>query len=475
MTGGAPVRRNDPCPCGSGRRYKECHGRLAADAPPAPDPVARALQLHQQGRIAEAQAIYRDVLAREPRHPVATHYLGMATWQLGDPAEGERLMRLSLMHDASIPDFHNNLGLLLRDTHRAEEAVHAYRRALEVDPDWFEAYNNLGLALEDAGRFDDALEAYRTALAREPRFAAARQNMARVLLAAGRFAEGWQAYRWRLVAQGLAREAPDPAAQTLPASLEGRRFELVGEQGIGDVLFFLRFAPELARRGARLAFRGDARLHGLLSRTGVFTELRPASAQRAAGEEPVFIGDLPWLLEMSEPRGFPPPLRLAPLAERAAAWRSRLEALGPAPRIALTWRAGIPPVGPATTQLKEVPAAILARMLHDRSATWLSVQRNPRSGETGTLAHALGAPVHDLSATNDDLEEMLALMSVADGYVGVSNANAHLRAGVEKPMTVLVPFPPEWRYGGTEPRSPWFPHARLVRQACGGAWETLPP
>ena len=475
MTGAAPVRRNDPCPCGSGRRYKECHGRLTSDAPPAPDALSRALQLHQQGRIAEAQAIYRDVLAREPHHAVATHYLGMAMWQLGDAAEGERLMRLSLTHDASIPDFHNNLGLLLRDTRRAEEAVHAYRRTLEVDPHWFEAYNNLGLALEDAGRFEEALEAYRTALAREPRFAAARQNMARVLLAAGRFEEGWQAYRWRLVAQGLAREAPDPAARLLPASLEGRRFELVGEQGIGDVLFFLRFAPELARRGARLAFRGDARLHGLLSRTGFFAAVRTASAPPAAGEESLFIGDLAGRLGMIEPRRFPPPLRLAPIAERVAAWRSRLESLGPAPRVALTWRAGIPPVGPATTQLKEVPPAMVARMLGDRGATWLSVQRHPRGGETEALAHALGAPVHDLSAANDDLEDMLALMSVADGYVGVSNANAHLRAGVEKPMTVLVPFPPEWRYGVAGSRSPWFPQARLVRQALGGAWESLPP
>ena len=475
MTGGAPVRRNDPCPCGSGRRYKEGHGRLAGDAAPAPDPVARALQLHQQGRIAEAQAIYREALAREPGHAVATHYLGMATWQLGDPVEGERLMRASLARDASIPDFHNNLGLLLRDTRRAEDAVSSYRRALEADPGWFEAYNNLGLALEDAGRLEEAAEAYRTALEREPGFAAARQNMSRVLLASGRFEEGWQAYRWRLAARGLAR-APDPAAQPLPASLEGRRFELLAEQGIGDVLFFLRFAPELARRGGRPAFRGDARLHGMLARTGLFAALRPeGDGARAEGEEAVFVGDLPWLLGMHDPRRFPPPLPLEPGAERVAAWRSRLEALGPPPRIALTWRAGIAAVGPASTQLKEIPLETLAGMLRGRSATWISVQRQPRDGESEALARALGAPVHDLSRANDDLEDMLALMLAAEGYVGVSNANTHLRAGVRMPMSVLVPFPPEWRYGGTESRSPWFPLVRLVRQDRGGAWESLPP
>ena len=140
---------------------------------------------------------------------------------------------------------------------------------------------------------------------------------------------------------GAARCAGAP----LPASLAGRRFALLGEQGLGDVLFFLRFAPELVRRGARLAFRGDARLHSMLERTGVFA-LGLAEATAAAPDlEPLHVGDLPWLLEANDPARFPPPLALTPQAERVARLASVLESRGPGPvhRITLGAAASLPP------------------------------------------------------------------------------------------------------------------------------------
>ena len=478
-----PIRRNDPCPCGSGRRYKECHGKLGGAAPDDPDAMAqRALAAHSQGRVDEAERAYRTVLERAPGHAVATHYLGLAAWQRGDPAEGERLMRAALERDASVPDFHNNLGLLLRDTGRAEAAVAAFRRAIEADPRWGDAHSNLGLALEAAGRFDEAIAAYRAALAAQPGHAAARQNLARTLIAGGAWAEGWAEYRWRLVAQGLAQRAPDAAATPLPAALDGRQFVLMAEQGIGDEIFFLRFAPELVRRGARLAYRGDARLAAMLERTGQFAlgvaaagaPAPPASSERGqAGPEPIFIGDLPWLTGANEAGGFPPPLKLEPLPEQLRAARALLEAAGPAPWVALTWRGGVAGAGPARTQLKEIPIEHLGATLAPARATWIGIQRLPRPGECERLSQAIGAPVFDASAANDNLERMLALLSLCDAYVTVSNANVHLRESVAGggPMHVLIPHPPEWRWGLAGERSPWFAQATVHRQAATGEWD----
>jgi tetratricopeptide (TPR) repeat protein len=465
----APVRRNDPCPCGSGKRYKECHGRLDAGQPPGVmAQLEGAMRLHQQGQVEEAGRRYRQVLALEPGNAIASHYLGLATWHFGDVAEGERLMRAALAADATIPDFHNNLGLLLRDTRRLDEAIACFQRTLEVDPGWFEAYNNLGLTLEAANRWDEACAAYAEAIRREPRFAAARQNLGRALLTLGRFREGWEQYRWRLLAQGLAAQPPEGAATPLPASLAGRRIALRAEQGIGDVLFFLRFAPELVRRGARLAFRGDARLHSMLERTGLFGLGLEVEAAPLRALEPVFIGDLPWLLEMNDPAAFPPPLPLAPVAERVQHIRATMGE--GAPLVGITWRAGTLAPGPRRTLLKELSPAALGERLRGRSARWVSVQRLPREGEREALAQALGAGVHDASAANADLEEMLAWMAVLDDYVGVSSFNTHLRAGLGLPMKVLVPFPPEWRWGLSGP-APWFPRLGVVRQQPDGRWE----
>ncbi|MGZ5032783.1 MAG: tetratricopeptide repeat protein [Usitatibacter sp.] len=472
----APTRRNDPCPCGSGLRYKECHGRLGTGAPSAPPTgvgalVQSAVNLHQQGRIDEAERLYREILLREPGNAIATHYLGMVAWHRGDLARGEQLMRESIATDSAVPDFHNNLGLLLRDTRRPDEAIACFRKTLEVDPGWIEAFNNLGLTLEALGRSDEAVAAYREAIARAPRFAAAHQNLGRALIARGDFHDGWEHYRWRLAAQGLAAAPPEPRQERFAVSLAGRRIVLRAEQGLGDVLFFLRFAPELARRGARLAFRGDTRLHPLLERTGLFALGVDHERAPAAGLEAVFIGDLPWLLAADDPRHFPAPLALSPQPERVERLRASFQALGPRPWVALTWRAGTTTPGPVRTQLKEIAPAQLGRALRAHEATWISAQRLPRGGEREALADALGAPVHDASAANDDLEEILALLGVVDGYVGVSSANTHLRAALGASMQVLVPYPPEWRWGLEGSRSPWFPTVSVLRQDASGRWD----
>ena len=465
-----PVRRNDPCPCGSGKRYRECHGRLAEQGTGVDVLIQRALAAHQQGRIDDAERGYREVLAREPGNAIATHYTGLVAWHRGDLAAAERQMRSSIAANAAIPDFHNNLGLLLRDTRRVDEAIAAFRTALAVDATWFEAHNNLGLALEAAGRWDEAVAAYRDAIVREPRFAAARQNLARALATQGHFAEAWMQYRWRLLAQGLSSVPPDPGQSALPASLEARRFVLRAEQGLGDILFFLRFAPEFARRGAQLAFQGDARLHSMLGRTGLFALGFAAEESPAPPDAMLPLGDLPWLLEANDPARLPPPLALTPDAGRLARAKAALEALGPHPCIALTWRGGVASRGPARTQLKEIDLETLGAALRGVNATWISVQRLPREGERETLARAIGAPVHDLSAANGDLEEMLAVLSLASDYVGVSNANMHLRAALGGSMQVLIPHPPEWRWGLEGPRSPWFPRATVHRQTPGLDW-----
>jgi Flp pilus assembly protein TadD len=464
-----PTRRNDPCPCGSGLRFKECHGKLEGAAAPGLDAlVSRALSHHQQGRIDEAERLYREILARDAGNAVATHYLGMAAWTRGDRREAERLMRAALALDATIPDFHSNLALLMRDTGRLEEALTGYRRALEADPGWFEAHNNLGLALEDLRRFDEAEAEYRMTLSMQPRHATAQQNLARLLLARGRFPEAWERYRWRLLAQGVTQAPPAADAPRLAESLAGRRIALLAEQGLGDILYFLRFAPELVRRGAALAFHGEPRLHSMLGRTGLFTLGCIAAGPLAGGLEPIAIGDLPWLLAAHDPARFPPPLPLAALPERLEAMRARLPS-GDAPRIAITWRSGVSTAGPARTQLKEVPLPALGAALSGLRATWISVQRLPRTGERETLEQAIGATIHDFSAVNSDLEDALAILSLVDRYVGTSNANTHLGAGRGLEEHVLVPDPPEWRWMAEGESSPWFPRARVHRPQ-GADW-----
>jgi len=128
--------------------------------------------------------------------------------------------------------------------------------------------------------------------------------------------------------------------------------------------------------------------------------------------------------------------------------------------------------------VKEIAPERLGATLAGLHATWIGIQRLPRAGEYDALMQSLGAPARDASIANDDLERMLALLSLCDAYVTVSNANVHLCTGASRPgqtgggpLHVLVPHPPEWRWGLAGDRSPWFRAATVHRQAVDGDWD----
>ena len=120
---------------------------------------------------------------------------------------------------------------------------------------------------------------------------------------------------------------------------------------------------------------------------------------------------------------------------------------------------------------KEAPAARLAASLRGVDARVVVLQRQPKPGEVADFANALGRPVLDLSALNDDLEAMLALAGLLDDQICVSNTNVHLAAARGRTCRILLPHPPEFRWMAAGAESPWFPGMRLYRQTPDGGWD----
>jgi hypothetical protein len=315
-------------------------------------------------------------------------------------------------------------------------------------------------SLAALGRLGEAEAACTRALQVEPDDRSARYERAFVRLLAGDVANGFDDYRARpTVDRG---RYPEPTA-LLPTDLSNRRFRLVIEQGLGEHLFFLRYAASLAARGAELAVEADAKLAAVLAGHPALGRL--IDRDRATpGFEPLLLGDLPFLAgTVHAPR----PLALTPDAALRAENEARLAALGPRPYIALTWRAGIQD---GKSLSKTIPLPSLAEALAGCRGTLISLQRDPAAEETAILAQRLGRRVHDLSALNGDLARMLAMLALIEEYIGVSNTNMHLRAGLGLPARVLVPHPPEFRWCAAGERSPWFPGFRIYRSSASG-WD----
>jgi len=428
------------------------------------------MRLFREGRYEPALACFDRVLAADARHSLARGWRGLTLVRLGNLPGAESELAAAVRESPRDPFLQNGLASLMIGLDRLPEAEASLRRALAIAPGFPDALANLSLVLRSQGDFAVAERAGRKALTGMATHMQARINLAFALLAQGKYAEAWP--------ESCAR--PDPRlnprgtvsslfahASSLPAP--GLPVILHAEQGLGDTLFFLRFAPLLKARGHPLAFWGDTRLHSMLARTGLFDHFLRPEATPGEGIALVWVGDLPCRLEANDPARFPDPLPLAPEPVREARWRERLAALGPAPYIGFTWRSGIDRRGRLGLAKRLDPAAFGASLAGVR-ATWVSLQRLPAAGEAEAFAKACGAPVHDASPVNDDLEEALALLSVLDDYVGVSNTNTHLCASVGRSARVLVVWPPEWRWLEHGERSPWFRPMPLYRQGRDGDW-----
>jgi predicted O-linked N-acetylglucosamine transferase (SPINDLY family) len=157
--------------------------------------LATAVARHQAGEFGEAESLYRQILALDPGHPDANHYLGVIATRFGRSDIAVKLIAKALARNSQDPTLHSNLGNALKDLGRLDEAVACYRRALALKPDFADAHGNLGNALADQGRQDEAIQSYERAIALKPSFTEAHNNLGNVLRDLGRLKEAGAAYR----------------------------------------------------------------------------------------------------------------------------------------------------------------------------------------------------------------------------------------------------------------------------------------
>jgi hypothetical protein len=407
------------------------------------------------GELERAESSFRKALKRRPVFLDALINLAKTLEKQERFAESIPLYERALALDETYPRLATNLARLYRlrgDASRARALLE--RLARHIEPQELA----LALAEYDASPIDRLARA----VDEHPDWLLARNSLAHALLANGEWREGWRHYPARRALFDATASAP----AVLPRRLDGERILLRGDQGLGDVLFFLRFAPFVRERGARISLLCERKLHGVIA-TGVLDAVM--AEESGSFDRRLWLSELPAQLESD---ATPPawPLSLSD-AQRASA-RQRLAALGNGPYLAVTWRAGTDTArgrefGFERSSLsKAVPPAELGTALRGWPGTIIALQRGARAGE----AAQFGLPFHDLSALGDDLPALLAVLAQVDEYATVSNTNVHLLAGIGKTARVLVPYPAEWRWLRREGRSPWFPDFPVYRQAQSRDW-----
>ena len=465
--------RNDPCPCGSGKRYKHCHGAAehAEPTPAVPDGARKlldAIALHERGDLDTALALYREVLADRPDSTVAQHFVGVIHYQRGSLAEALPLLEHSVAQNRTEPEYRNNLGLALLAADREDEAIAQYRAAIALKEDHAVAWNNLGIALQAKNETRLAIDAFRRALALKSDFARARWNLALALLLDGRFEEGWREYEIRLELPELGGRGeilPGPTWQG--EDLSGKTLLVQIEQGLGDTLQFVRYASSIAAQGARCVIRCPRALGPLLATVPGVAEvvLETDALPRYDFHVPLLsIARIVGTTARTIPSHVP---YLSVDGGRRATARKALAPAGDRHRVGLCW-AGSP--ANSNDRNRSMALALFAPLFELPGIAWFSLQAGEAAKQlavTPAAAHVVPLPL------GTQLVDTAALIAELDLIVTVDTGIAHLAGALAKTTWMLIPFAPDWRWQLGREDSPWYPTLRIFRQPRLRDWASV--
>ena len=420
-----------------------------------------AAQAHRAGRLDEAISSYLRLLAIRPYHAELHNNLGVALRLIGKLEASVSHHRLSLTSDPGNPALHSNLGNALRAAGRLDEAVKHHFQSITLNRDYGEGFFNLALCLRDLGRIDDAVGCLGRALALNPDNRRARTELAIALMMRGELEVGFAAYEARKrLAETPKVEFSQPAWDG--GAIEGKRILLYPEQGLSDVLLFVRFARELKRRGAIVIVLCQALLKDLLTGTDYIDETVAEGEKLPAFDLHASLVSLPHLCRADFTEVSAPYLQ-APNERRITLGHLEKAKL----RIGVYW-AAMP--GQPQDRQRSAPFTQFLALAGDPELLMFSLQGGVHQKDIQQFG--AGGLLHDVGRGIFDFAEAATALAQLDLLISIDAPIAHLAAAMGLPTWVLMPSVADWRWqlGGAQP---WYPSARLFRQPRPGDWDSV--
>lgn len=420
----------------------------------------------QLQRHGEALAAAEQALALRPAFAEAHLNRGSALARLTRWDEAEQALREAIRLKPRMVEAHNNLGIVLAERRDWPAAVASYQRAIELRPNYADAHYNLGIARIKQGDPRAAIVEFDRALAVRPEFAEVHHNRAAALLMLGQYETGFAEYEWRF----RSRDFP-PLPLRWPVwtggALTGRTIVLVSEQGLGDAIQFVRYAPLVQALGARVVVQCGKALHPILARSpGIdawIDSQTPAEADccvpmmslphRLGTHGPTIPHDVPYVF--AEP-------------ERIDGWRARL-AERPGFKIGIAWQGN--PRAPGDAQ-RSIPLRHFAALMRHVGVQLVSLQKGFGAEQLAALPEreAIWNFGDELDAQGGAFMDTAALMRSLDLVITSDTAVAHLAGALGAKVWVALQTAPDWRWLFAGDHCPWYPTMRLFRQSKSGSW-----
>ena len=468
--------------------------------------IHRQLELavahHRAGRLPEAEAIYRRVLSSQPKNTDALYLLGLVTqltaryaesvelfqravrvnpksakyWVnlalsvggmgLGRTGEAIEALRKAVALDPNIPEAWSNLGNEYRNDSRFEEARQCYAKALALRPNFADAQLNLGVTLQETEQsFAPALDAYEKAIAMQPDFALAHWNLGFALLLLGDYSRGLAEYEWRWRTNTVSAPRNFHQPQWTGETLQGRRILIHAEQGLGDAIHMARYIPLVARRGGKVILECPGPLVRLFRQLPGLTEIVHYGDPLPHFDIHCPLMTLPLVFHTTLdtiPAEVP---YIKPDPQLVAHWQQKMPPDPTRPRVGLVW-AGAP--ANKNDRNRSMSLQELAPLAEIKSARFFSLQKGPAAAQTARPPK--GMELIDFTQEFTDFADTAAMTANLDLVIAVDTSVAHLAGAMGRPVWIMIPFMPDWRWLRERSDSPWYPTVKIFRQSRQRKW-----
>lgn len=383
------------------------------------------------------------------------------------------------------------------------KAIKAYYRCLYLEPNFCACHINLANTLREERYSEDAFVHYKKALKLEPSnptaqkafasFAAEfllqilkekgpnlyEQSIKKVLemfkqpgyfyryfqaylLGKGLFNEGFQIHRHRVSPSVREQKKTPFPKEPFTQQIKNKNILLIKEQGIGDLLFFLRFAPALLDQGAQIFLLAPERIEHIFEHTHLFAKIGTKLEDFPDMDYQCLVGDLPFLTQNFYKNFLPPPFPLTPKVSVLKNIRDKLAPYAHKQKIAISWRKGL-------EEKEESFFKEFVHILKQKEALYIGVQQNSSQEEIRYLQQELD--FIDFSHTHKHVEQLLGILFLSDHYVGFSNTSTHFKASFNHAFDVFVPFPSSWYWAQDNEKLFWFPKAHAHYGAKNESWQ----
>ena len=418
-----------------------------------------------------------ELLKIDPEQPGIWGNRGIALQNLGHPLDGILNHQRAIDYDDQCVNHYCNLGACYQDLNKYEFALAHFQKALAIDSTVPQVHMNIGHIHKWQGRYPEAIEAYRKCLEYGAEYVDGHLSLAFMLLKAGYLEEGWKEYEWRWQSDQL-----PPRNLKIPKwndeDLNGKTIFIYGEQGLGDIIQFARYARVLAGYypEATIIVEGKQQVKRLLQTVPEIDQVINFGEKIPKADYSIAMISLAGKLT--------PTMKDIPALEReylldpddVDVWKNKFEQI-PEPhknkiKIGICW-AGMARMNNALAlkvdEMRSLNLHALAEVVDNKDIMWISLQKGKPSEQVQKPPN--GMVVADYTEEMYDFYETCCAMQQCDLVISVDTAVAHAAASTGRPTWMLSRWDGCWRWHGDREDSPWYPTLRQFMQHQPYDWD----